>query len=136
MTRGEAVDIVTLLREDYQHFPRDQRYELYDPGVYFKDPLSEFRGIKRFRQMVGLMERWFLNARMDLHDIQQRDRLITTRWTLSWNTPLPWKPRIAISGRSELTLNDEGLIVSHIDWWDCSIWDVVQQHWPFSNSFN
>lgn len=134
MSRGEAVDIVTLLREDYQHFPRDQRYELYAPGVYFKDPLSEFRGIKRFRQMVGLMERWFLNARMDLHDIQQRDRLITTRWTLSWNTPLPWKPRIAISGRSELTLNDEGLIVSHIDWWDCSIWDVVQQHWPFSKA--
>ncbi|MCY7277109.1 MAG: DUF2358 domain-containing protein, partial [Phormidesmis sp. CAN_BIN44] len=54
--------------------------------------------------------------------------LIRTDWTLSWNTPLPWKPRISISGWSELTINAENLIVSHIDYWSCSRLDVLKQH--------
>jgi hypothetical protein len=47
---------------------------------------------------------------------------------LSWTTPLPWRPRIAISGWSELQLNDAGLICRHVDYWHCSKFAVVQQH--------
>jgi hypothetical protein len=47
---------------------------------------------------------------------------------MSWNSPLPWKPRISVSGWSELRLNAEGLIVSHIDYWHCSRLDVIKQH--------
>ena len=50
-----------------------------------------------------------------------------TRWTMSWNSPLPWQPFISVSGRSELKVQDN-LIVAHYDYWDCSIWDVVKQH--------
>jgi len=47
---------------------------------------------------------------------------------LSWNSPLPWKPYISVSGWSELRLNADGLIVSHIDYWYCSRLDVIKQH--------
>jgi hypothetical protein len=46
----------------------------------------------------------------------------------SWTTPLPWRPRIAIPGWSELKLNADELIISHIDYWDCSRLDVLKQH--------
>ena len=129
------MNIIQILKEDYQRFPRDQTYEIYAQNVYFKDPMTEFRGIKRYQSMIGFMTHWFQNIQMELHHIEQvgdrpeplRDR-IETRWTLSWTTPLPWQPRIAISGRSELILNEQNLIISHIDYWDCSRWDVLQQH--------
>ena len=129
------MNIIEILQEDYQRFPRDQTYEIYAKEVYFKDPMTEFRGIKRYQSMIGFMSHWFQNIQMELHDIKQmgdlpeplRDR-IETQWTLSWTTPLPWQPRIAISGRSELMLNEQNLIISHIDYWDCSRWDVLRQH--------
>jgi hypothetical protein len=131
------MNIIQILQEDYQRFPQDQTYEIYAKEVYFKDPMTEFRGIKRYQSMIGFMTHWFQNIQMELHHIEQIGDLaeplgdrIETRWTLSWTTPLPWQPRIAISGRSELILNEQNLIISHIDYWDCSRWNVLQQHFP------
>lgn len=121
-------DILTILKEDYQRFPDDQSYNLYAEDVYFKDPMNEFRGCDRYRQMIGFIKRWFTDPRLDLHNIQQTGRDIRTDWTLSWTTPLPWQPRIAIDGWSELRLNEAGLIESHIDYWHCSRLDVLKQH--------
>uniref|UniRef100_B8HMI6 SnoaL-like domain-containing protein n=1 Tax=Cyanothece sp. (strain PCC 7425 / ATCC 29141) TaxID=395961 RepID=B8HMI6_CYAP4 len=121
------MDIVSILRQDYQRFPQDQTYEIYAADVYFRDPLTQFRGIKRYQNMIQFIQTWFINTRMELHEIQQQEQQITTRWTLSWIAPLPWHPQLSISGRSELTLNQAGLIVSHLDYWDCSRWEVLQQ---------
>jgi hypothetical protein len=65
---------------------------------------------------------------MELHEISRSEDTIKTRWTLYWTTPLPWRPRIAIPGWSELKLNSDDVIISHIDYWDCSRLDVLKQH--------
>ncbi|MEH1870456.1 DUF2358 domain-containing protein [Nostoc sp.] len=122
------MDIIEILKEDYQRFPVNQTYSIYAPDVYFQDPLNKFRGVKRYKQMINFIETAFLNPKMDLHNIQRLGDTIKTEWTLSWNTPLPWKPRISIPGWSELGINSDGLIVSHIDYWNCSRLDVVKQH--------
>ena len=122
------MDIIEILKEDYQRFPVNQTYSIYAPDVYFQDPLNKFRGIKRYKKMVNFIQTWFLDPKMDLHNIQRLGDTIKTEWTLSWNTPLPWKPRISIPGWSELDLNSDGLIVSHIDYWNCSRLDVLKQH--------
>ncbi|MBD1920025.1 DUF2358 domain-containing protein [Microcoleus sp. FACHB-831] len=122
------MDIIKILKEDYQRFPADQTYSIYAENVFFQDPLNKFRGVKRYEQMIGFIDTWFIDVKMDLHDISQSGDTIKTEWTLSWNTPLPWKPRIAIPGWSELRLNDNGTIVSHIDYWNCSRIDVLKQH--------
>ena len=44
------------------------------------------------------------------------------------NSPLPWKPRLAIPGKSELKLNSDRLIVSHIDYWDIPPFEVLKQN--------
>ncbi len=139
------MDILQRLREDYQRFPHDQSYDLYAEDVYFKDPMTEFRGIAQYQQMIGTIARFFQALQLELHDIQLASlptslptsppagQQIRTDWTLSWTTPLPWRPRITISGWSELQLNEAGLISSHIDYWHCSKWDVLRQHWGKSS---
>jgi hypothetical protein len=121
-------DILTTLQGDYENFPHQQTFDVYAPDVYFKDPLTEFRGLERYQQMIQFLDRWFQAIDLQLHAMEQQGDGITTRWTLSWTSPLPWKPHISISGRSELTLNQKGLIASHIDYWDCSPWNVFKQH--------
>ncbi len=123
------MDIIKILQADYAHFPIDQTFEIYAEDMYFQDPLNRFHGVNRYRLTIGFMKTWFEQIQFDLHSIDLVDRLITTRWTLQWNTPLPWYPRIEISGSSELLLaTDRDLIISHIDYWDCSPLDVLKQH--------
>lgn len=123
------MDILTALRQDYSKFPQNQTYSLYSEDVFFKDPMTEFRGVKKYQEMISLIARFFKNPQLDLHEIQQTGDQIRTDWTLSWTTPLPWKPRIRISGWSDLTLDlTTGLITQHIDSWNCTRWNVVQQH--------
>jgi len=124
------MDVVEVLKQDYQRFPTDQTYGIYAEDVYFKDPVYEFRGLQRYRRMISWMATWFIDLRLDLHQIEQIGNQIKTRWTMSWKAPLPWKPAMAVSGWSELTLNPQGLISSHVDYWDCSRWAVFKQLLP------
>jgi Uncharacterized conserved protein (DUF2358) len=121
--------VLQILRDDYARFPQHQTYSIYADDVYFQDPLSRFRGVKRYQQMIGLIERWFLNCHMEVHGLEhQGNRALRSDWTLSWNSPFPWKPHITISGWSELTLDQRGKIASHIDYWHCTPWDVLKQN--------
>jgi len=119
--------ILSIIQQDYQTFPNGQDYSIYDEKVYFKDPFNEFTGVAQYQKMIGFIRQWFIDIQLDLHSIQQQGQTIETRWTLSWTAPTPWKPRMSIPGWSELTLNEAGLITSHIDYWECSRWDVLKQ---------
>jgi hypothetical protein len=121
-------EIIEIIQQDYQRFPQDQTYSIYAEDVFFQDPLTKFKGIERYRQMIGFINTWFIDPKLDLHEIRRSGNTIITKWTLSWTTPLPWKPRITIPGWSELKLNADESIVSHIDRWDCSRLNVLQQH--------
>jgi hypothetical protein len=127
------MDIITILRQDYAKFPLDQSYEIYDEDVYFQDPLTRFRGLARYRKTIEFIKTWFEHPHLEMYEIDRVERLITTHWVLSWNTPLPWHPRIEIPGKSELLLNDADLIISHIDYWDRSPLDVLKQHFKLGN---
>jgi hypothetical protein len=125
------MNLLETLIADYERFPKDQSYELYAQDVFFKDPLTSFQGVQRYQQMIRFIERWFVDVTMELHDLRQIDHQIHTKWSLHWIAPVPWKPKMSISGRSELMLNEAGLIQSHIDDWDCSRWNVLQQFLHF-----
>ena len=121
------MDIIEILKDDYQRFPENQTYSIYAKDVYFEDPVNRFTGIDRYQKMIGFMGTFFKEVKLDLHNISQSGDTIETRWTLSWIAPLPWKPKMAIAGRSELKVNSDDLIVSHIDYWNCSRLDVLKQ---------
>lgn len=121
-------NIIETLRADYQRFPLDQTYSIYALDVCFQDPVFKFRGLELYKWMIKFIHIFFTNLQMDLHHIEQDQNMIKTEWTLSWNASLPWKPRISISGWTQLGLNNQGLISSHIDYWHCSRLDVLKQH--------
>ena len=122
------MDILDQIRLDYQRFPHDQSYHLYADDVYFEDPLNKFRGVDRYRRMIGFISQWFKDVDLQLHDIQYANSSqINSRWTLSWVAPVPWQPRMSIPGRSELGLGEDGKVISHIDYWDCSRLSVLGQ---------
>ncbi|MFS8886006.1 DUF2358 domain-containing protein [Synechococcus sp. H70.2] len=123
-----SLDLVAILRADYARFPRNQTYSIYDPQVYFRDPLNEFRGLDRYRVMIASLERWLQDIHLELHDIQQVGSHIRSEWTLRGSLSfLPWRPRLCIPGWTEMRLNPAGLIESHIDYWRCSRWQVLLQ---------
>ncbi|MEM6754281.1 MAG: DUF2358 domain-containing protein [Cyanobacteria bacterium P01_C01_bin.38] len=126
------MNVLETLKEDYQRFPENQTYSIYAEDVYFKDPMNEFTGVNRYKLMIKFIETFFMKTKMDLHDIRWEGDAIKTEWTLNWNTPLPWMPRISIPGWSTLTVSSDGLITSHIDYWKCSRLDVLKQHFSFS----
>ncbi len=125
------MDLVKIIKEDYSHFPDNQTYSIYDENIHFKDKLYDFYGLKKYQKMIGFLTKFFANLHLELHNIDREEDQINTRWTMSWNSPLPWQPFVSVSGTSELKVKDN-LIVAHYDYWDCSVWDVVKQHFVFS----
>ncbi|OIP75033.1 MAG: hypothetical protein AUK48_08495 [Oscillatoriales cyanobacterium CG2_30_44_21] len=126
-------NILDIIKADYGKFPEAQTYSIYSEDVYFKDPVYNFRGIKQYQKMIGFITFWFKNLKLELHDIVRNENLIKAEWTMSWDAPLPWKPRISVTGWSDLTLDTAGdLIISHIDYWRCTKFDVVKQHFAIA----
>ena len=121
-------NLAAILREDYERFPENQTYEIYAEDVYFKDPLNEFRGVKKYRAMIKFLSTFFGNVQMDVHDVTTKDNSIETEWTLNMTSPLPWQPRLSIPGRSELGINQDNQIASHVDYWHISPWSVLGQN--------
>ncbi len=121
-------NLIEILKEDYQRFPDNQTFEIYAEDVYFKDPLNEFRGVKKYREMIGFLSNFFSNIEMEVHNVTQEDTKIKTEWTLNMTPPLPWKPRLSIPGRREKEVSEDNLIASHIDYWHISPWNVLSQN--------
>ena len=126
------MNLVQVITEDYQRFPKNQTYSIYAENIHFKDKLYDFYGLKKYQDMIGFISKWFQNLNLELHEIKQEDNQINTRWTMSWNSPLPWQPFISVSGTSTLKV-ENNLITAHYDYWDCTVFDVVKQHFVFQN---
>jgi len=60
--------LITTLRADYQRFPDNPTFSIYAEDVYFKDPLTEFRGLQQYQKMIGFMQRWFQAVQLELHN--------------------------------------------------------------------
>ncbi|MEN9220603.1 MAG: DUF2358 domain-containing protein [Thermostichales cyanobacterium SRBZ-1_bins_19] len=124
-------ELIAILKQDYARFPHQQTFAIYDPQVIFRDPMSRLRGRSQFEGMIRWMGQWFQELRLQLHEIYSQGAVIHTRWTMSWVAPLPWKPRLQVTGRSQLWVNEQGLIAAQTDYWDCSRWQLFLQLWRF-----
>ncbi|MBW4687578.1 MAG: DUF2358 domain-containing protein [Komarekiella atlantica HA4396-MV6] len=123
----QPLDTVSILKQDYDKFPNDQNYSIYAENFYFEDPFNKFHGVEMYKQMIALISDGLINIELNLLELTQSGNIIKTQWMLSWTAPFPWQPRVNIPGRSEAELNDDGLIVKHIDYWDIPASDVLKQ---------
>ncbi|ELS05226.1 hypothetical protein Xen7305DRAFT_00049690 [Xenococcus sp. PCC 7305] len=130
--QSSEIDLVAVIKQDYQQFPKDQTYSIYAEDVYFEDPLNKFQGIGRYQKMIGFLGRFFGNIDLELHNITQDKNIIKTEWTLKMTSPLPWKPLLVIPGWSELEINQNNLIVAHRDYWNIAPIKVLLQNFRLS----
>ena len=122
------MEIIDIIKQDYQNFPDRQTYSVYAENVYFEDPLNKFNGVEKYQKMIEFLGTFFKNVNLELHSIEQQERTIITVWTLNMTSPLPWKPRLSIPGWSELQLDERDTIVAHCDRWKIAPWKVLLQN--------
>ena len=130
---SSTIDLVEIIKQDYQNFPNEQTYSIYAEDVYFEDPLNKFQGVARYQKMIGFLGRFFHNIDLELHNISQEKNIIKTEWTLKMTSPLPWKPRLVIPGWSELQINQNDLIIAHRDFWNIAPIKVLLQNLEIGN---
>lgn len=126
------MNLLETIKADYDRFPENPTYNIYAEKVHFKDPIYDFYGLKKYQEMITFLGKWFHNLHLELHEITEKENQIDTRWTMSWNSPLPWQPFVSVSGRSELKI-ENNLIIGHYDYWDISKWDLIKQHFQIGD---
>ena len=127
------MNLIETIKKDYEQFPQNQTYSIYAEDVYFEDPLNKFTGKERYKKMILFLGTFFYDINLQLHEIKRQEQLITTEWTLTMTSPLPWKPILAIPGWSELVVDSGGLIISHCDRWKISPWQLLKQNFAFGS---
>ena len=93
----------------------DRLRALYDPGVVFRDPVQEVRGVEAFlalnRRLLRRMRR--LEWRVDSARGDEKEAFL--EWTMTGAPKLG--PALELAGVSRVRARD-GLIVDHRDYWD------------------
>ena len=98
--------------------PRSVRLieKLADPSIQFIDPFNNVRGIDAVERIMTKMFEDLKNPRFKVHDYAWGQDGITAylRWTCRFGT----EAENVIEGMSEITFAQNGLVVSHVDYWD------------------
>lgn len=98
-------------KPDFSHI-----YPYYHPQVRFRDSIQMIEGKEKFMEMCARLAKRCSELYMAVHDIAQSGNVIFLQWTMT----LRFKktPLTPLNGVTKLTLDDNGLIVEHRDFFD------------------
>jgi len=80
-------------------------------NIFFQDPFNCFTGIDKFKKVFIHMYKQAKNPKFSIIDISVSDNTAYMKWNFL-------NGKLKIEGVSEIKFNDEGLVISHIDYWD------------------
>lgn len=98
----------------------DDLRQLASPQLRYRDPLTDRRGIDA---VTDYMHTWFqtmddLSFDVDLH--AAHGNVLLSHWTMNFRIRrMPKRPR-TIEGMSKISLNAEGKVTEHVDYWDAT----------------
>ena len=85
--------------------------------VRFKDPFNDERGIEAMRAILADLYETIRDIKFTVRNKIGNDPEVMILWTLSGELRnKPW----TLDGASHLTLDENGLLTSHIDYWDAA----------------
>ena len=96
------------------------------PTVRFEDPLSRVNGHAGVRRVCADTWRHLPDSCIKVRHQALVDQMIYTRW--SQVRPTPEGDVVLIEAVSESTLDAQGLVIRHIDYWDSA--QSVYRHLP------
>ncbi|KAL9235110.1 hypothetical protein vseg_009903 [Gypsophila vaccaria] len=127
-------DVVGVLKSDY-----DNAYfvtgifssSIYTADCLFEDPTIKFRGTDLYSRNLRLLVPFFEQPSIVLKSIEKgidSDRdFVLASWSLRTFLKLPWRPLIAVEGKTIYDLNDKFKIVRHSESWNITALEAVGQ---------
>jgi hypothetical protein len=88
----------------------------YHPRVRFRDPIQALEGREAFIEMSKRLARRCSELRAHVNDAVQTGNIIMLQWTMEMK--LGPTPLTRIEGVTKLTLDEQGLVTEHRDYFD------------------
>ena len=83
--------------------------------IIFIDPFNNIRGLDNFKNIFYHMFDTVEEPKFDIVDYAQNKDHIFLKWKMTFYA---FKASQTIEGMSDITLNKEGKVISHLDYWD------------------
>ncbi|MBL6850862.1 MAG: nuclear transport factor 2 family protein [Alphaproteobacteria bacterium] len=89
--------------------------DLIDENIIFIDPFNNIKGSNEFKKIFYHMFKSVKDPKFLIIDYLVGKNIVFLKWKMSFNA---FNSSQQIEGVSELRINEEGKIYSHIDYWD------------------
>ena len=89
--------------------------DLISQEIIFVDPFNNVRGIVAFKNIFYHMFEKVKDPKFIVLDYAINEKRVFLKWKMTF---VAFKSLQTIEGMSELLLNDDGKVVSHVDYWD------------------
>ena len=89
--------------------------DLVVKDIVFIDPFNNIKGLDNFKNIFYHMFDTVEEPKFDIVDYAQNKDHIFLKWKMTFYA---FKASQTIEGMSDITLNKEGKVISHLDYWD------------------
>lgn len=89
--------------------------DLVVKDIIFIDPFNNIKGLDNFKNIFYHMFDTVEEPKFDIVDYAQNEDHIFLKWKMTFYA---FKASQTIEGMSDITLNKEGKVISHLDYWD------------------
>ena len=89
--------------------------DLVVKDIIFIDPFNNIKGLDNFKNIFYHMFDTVEEPKFDIVDYAQNKNHIFLKWKMTFYA---FKASQTIEGMSDITLNKEGKVISHLDYWD------------------
>ncbi len=89
--------------------------DLVVKDIVFIDPFNNIKGLDNFKNIFYHMFDTVEKPKFDIIDYAQNKDHIFLKWKMTFYA---FKASQTIDGMSDITLNKEGKVISHLDYWD------------------
>ncbi len=89
--------------------------DLISQEIIFVDPFNNVRGKVAFKNIFYHMFKKVKDPKFIVLDYAINEKRVFLKWKMTF---VAFKSLQTIEGMSELLLNDDGKVVSHVDYWD------------------
>ena len=89
--------------------------DLVVKDIIFTDPFNNIKGLDNFKNIFYHMFDTVEEPKFDIVDYAQNKDHIFLKWKMTFYA---FKASQTIEGMSDITLNKEGKVISHLDYWD------------------
>ena len=89
--------------------------DLISQKIIFVDPFNNVRGKVAFKNIFYHMFKKVKDPKFIVLDYAINEKRVFLKWKMTF---VAFKSLQTIEGMSELLLNDDGKVISHVDYWD------------------